>query len=148
MSTSRNSTRETLCYSKNKRPLNDNQTSRTPIKLHKFTFTEDGAKLVKNDMTNVTQPLPTEYKFQFQPLAAKSYPNLTVDEIKRSSNEGDLVTLAGKLLHQADSTLVGTKNLRVADTIFGDTTGTITVSLWAEFIHAVQAGKVYQIAPL
>lgn len=103
-------TKEALCYSKNKRPLlNDSQTSRTPIKLQRFTFTEDGAKLVINDMTNISQPLPTEYKFQFQPPAAKSYPNLTVDGIKRSSNDGDLVTFAGKLLHQADSTLVGTK---------------------------------------
>ena len=32
--------------------------------------------------------------------------------------------------------------------IFGDTTGTITVSLWREFIRVVQVGKVYQIAPL
>ena len=142
-------TKNALCYSKNKRPLlNDSQTSRTPINLQRFTFTEDGAKLVINDMTNLSQPLPTEYKFQFQPPAAKSYPNLTVDEIKRSSNDGDLVTFAGKLLHQADSTLIGTKNLRVADAIFADTTGTITVSLWAEFIQAVQVGKVYQIAPL
>ena len=36
----------------------------------------------------------------------------------------------------------------MANTIFGDTTGTITVNLWAEFIQAVQLGKVYQIAPL
>lgn len=85
------------------------QTSRTPIKLRRFTFTEDGAKLVINDMTNISQPLPTEYKFQFQPPAAKSYPNFTVDEIKRSSNDGDLVTFPGKLLHRGDSTLVGTK---------------------------------------
>ena len=88
-------------------------------------------------MTNMSQPLLIEYKSQFQPPAAKSYPNLTVDEIKRSSYDGDLVTFAGKLLHQADSTLVGTKNFKVTNTIFGDTTGTITVSLWAEFIQAV-----------
>ena len=69
------STKEALCYSKNKRPLlNKSQTSCTPIKLKKLTFTEDGAKLVINDMTNISQPLPTEYKFQFQPPAAKSYP--------------------------------------------------------------------------
>ena len=143
------STKEALCYSKNKRLLlNESQTSRTPIKLQKLTFTEDGAKLVINDMTNISQPLPTAYKFQFQQPAAKSYPNFTVYEINRSSNDGDLVTFTGKLLHQADSTLVGTRNLRVADTIFGDTKGTIIVSLWAEFIQAVQVGKVYQIAPL
>ena len=36
----------------------------------------------------------------------------------------------------------------MANIIFGDTTGTITVNLWTEFIQAVQLGKVYQIAPL
>ena len=36
----------------------------------------------------------------------------------------------------------------MANIIFGDTTGPITVNLWAEFIEAVQLGKVYQIAPL
>ena len=58
------STKEALCYSKNKWPLlNESQTSRTPIKLQRFTFTEDQAKLVINDMTNTSQPRGSSCNF-------------------------------------------------------------------------------------
>ena len=68
-----------------KRPLlNESQISPNPIKLQKFTFADDGTKLVINDMTTISQPLPTEYELQFQLSADGFHPTYTVDQIKQS----------------------------------------------------------------
>ena len=53
---------EGLLYSPSKKPfLEQSQSSRTPIKLVNYTNTEDGQKIVVNDMTYVGTPQATEY---------------------------------------------------------------------------------------
>ena len=69
-------TKEALLHSKSKRPLlHECETKRTPVKIQKFTYI--------NDMTKLTQPLPTEYGFQFQPPSATLIQNAL---FKRYSN--------------------------------------------------------------
>ena len=54
-----------LLYSPQKRPLlEDSLRTRTPVKIRRFTRTADQAKLIVNDMTDISQPSPTEYCFQ------------------------------------------------------------------------------------
>ena len=54
-----------LLYSPQKRPLlEDSLRTRTPVKIRRFTRTADEAKLIVNDMTDISQPSPTEYCFQ------------------------------------------------------------------------------------
>ena len=123
-------TEQALLYSKSKRSLlHECETKRTPVKIQKFTYTEDGAKIVINDMTKLTQPLPTEYGLQFQPPSASLYPKCTVQEIQQSSiNDWQLISFSGKVLHRGDPTVVGVKKLDLIESTFADTTGTITVS--------------------
>ena len=92
--------------------------------------------------------LPTEYEFQFQPSAESLHPTCTVEQIKQSSSDWELITFFGKALHLAEPTVVGAKNLKLIESTFADTTGQITVNLWAELTQEVETGKVYRIAPI
>lgn len=143
------STKKALCYAKNKRPLlNESHISFTPIKLQKFTFTDDGTKLVINDMTTISQTLSTEYELQFQPSADSFHLTYTVEQIKQSSSDCELITFFGKVLHLAEPTVVGAKNLKLVESTFADTTVQITIKLWAELTQEVETGKVYRIGPI
>ena len=142
------STKEALRYSKNKRPLlNESQISPNPIKLQKFTFTDNGTKLVINDMTTISQPLPTEYQLQFQLSADGFHRTYTVDQIKQSLSNCELITFFGKVLHLAEPTVVSAKNLKLVESTFADTTGQITINLWAELTQEMETGKIYSIGP-
>ena len=143
------STKEALRYSKNKRPLlNESQISPNPIKLQKFTFTDDGTTLVINDMTTISQPLSTEYELQFQLSADGFHPTYTVDQIKQSLSNCELITFFGKVLHLAEPTVVSAKNLKLVESTFADTTRQITINLWAELTQEMETGKVYRIGPI
>ena len=128
--------------------LNESQISPNPIKLQKFTFTDDGTTLVINDMTTISQPLSTEYELQFQLSADGFHPTYTVDQIKQSLSNCELITFFGKVLHLAEPTVVSAKNLKLVASTFADTTGQITINLWAELTKEMETGKVYRIGPI
>lgn len=46
--------------------LATNEQSRTAVKLQKLTYTEDGDKIIINDVTRITSPETTEYNFQYK----------------------------------------------------------------------------------
>ena len=141
-------TKEALLYSKNKRSLlEESELSRTPVKIQRFTHTEDGSKVVINDMTTITQPLATEYAFQFQLPTAARYPKRTVVDI-HETKDWELISFSGKVLNQYEPTIVGAKKLQLAEYTFGDTTGNVLVNLWADMISKVERGKVYDISPI
>ena len=141
-------TKEALLYSKNKRSLlEESELSRTAVKIQRFTHTEDGSKVVINDMTTITQPLATEYAFQFQLPTAARYPKRTVVEI-HETKDWELISFSGKVLNQYEPTIVGAKKLQLAEYTFGDTTGNVLVNLWADMISKVERGKVHDISPI
>ena len=102
-----------LIYSKTKRKLLvDSERSRTPVKLQRFTYTSDGSKVIINDMTKISSPQPTEYSFQFEEVGSN-------DEEKRMAvreitNEGDLITIRGKVVGVAEPTVTKSTGLKVA----------------------------------
>ena len=55
-----------LLYSPQKKLLlEDSLRTRAPLKIRRFTCTADQAKLIINDTTDISQPSPTEYCFQY-----------------------------------------------------------------------------------
>ncbi|CAH3194458.1 unnamed protein product [Porites evermanni] len=86
-------------------------------------------------MTTIIQPLPTEYELQFRLSADGFHPTYTVDQIKQSSSNCELITFFGK-------------NLKLVESTFADTTGQITINLWAELTQEMETGKVYRIGPI
>lgn len=65
LQTSDDKLEDALLYSPVKRKmLATNEQSRTAVKLQKLTYTEDGDKIIINDVTRITSPETTEYNFQ------------------------------------------------------------------------------------
>ena len=94
-----------LLYSPQKRPLlEDSQRTRTPVKIRRFTRTVDQAKLIINDMTDISQPSPTEYCFQYA-------------DILQNSSEGDSVSVKGKSTNigEVSTVRIGKQSLRMAE---------------------------------
>lgn len=69
LQTAPNKATPALLYSPSIQPLlEQSQTSRTPIKLTNYTYTEEDSKIVVNDMTFIGKPQATEYSFQYSNL--------------------------------------------------------------------------------
>ena len=135
---------EALLYSKNKRPLlSDSEHSHTPVKIQRYTHTTDGEKMIINDMTMISVPDQTEYSFQFKETTGPSSEPTPVEDILQSCNEWDCVTLCAKAIHVGETVVVSGKKLRLAESTFADTTGSIAVDLWEQHIPMVESGKVY-----
>lgn len=75
--------------------LEDSLWTRTPVKIRRFTCTADQAKLIINDMTDISQPSPTEYCFQYVELSTNKC--TMIADILQNSSEGDSVSVLGKV---------------------------------------------------
>ena len=140
----------TLIYSKTKRKLLvDSERSCTPVKLQRFTYTSDGSKVIVNDMTKISSPQPTEYSFQFEEVGSNDEEQrMAVREIIDNSNEGDLMSIRGKIVGVAEPTVTKSRGLKVANALFADETGKIELDLWEGHISAVEVGCAYTISPV
>lgn len=141
---------EALLYSKHKRPLLvDSEKCRTPVKIQRFTYTSDGEKIIINDMTKISVPGQTEYSFQFKEsvMPSRTQP-VSIEDILSRTNEWENVTLSGKVVRVGEISTVGAKQLKLAETTFADSTGTIVVDIWEQHIPMIENGKVYRIAPV
>ena len=140
---------EALLYSKHKRPLLvDSEKCRTPVKIQRFTYTSDGEKIIINDMTKISVPGQTEYSFQFKESVPSHTQPVSIEDILSCSNEWDNVTLSGKVVCVGDISTVGAKQLKVAETTFADSTGSIVVDIWEQHIPMIENGKVYRVTPV
>ena len=135
-----------LLYSPQKRPLlEDSLRTRTPVKIRRFTRTADQAKLIINDMTDISQPSPTEYCFQYAELSANKC-TLIVD-ILQNSSEGDSVSVLGKVgnIGEISTVRLGKQTLRMAENTIADLTGNIPISLWEDNLALITPNTVYKI---
>jgi hypothetical protein len=75
---------DVLCFSKAKhRLLIKSETSHTPVKINRFTKTDDGSKLIINNMTSVSVADQAEYSFQYTERAE------TITEVKTILEDED-----------------------------------------------------------
>lgn len=56
--------------------------------------------------------------------------------------------MSGKVLRVGEISTVGAKQLKLAETTFADSTGTIVVDIWEQHIPMIENEKVYRIAPV
>ena len=94
-------------------------------------------------MAEISHPSPSEYCFQYAELSSKKC--MSVKEIPESSEEGDFVSVIGKIANISDTSTVGTRNLKMVEAILLDTTGKIKISMFEENIASVRQGSIYKI---
>ena len=135
---------EALLYSKHKRQLLLNsEETHTPVKIRRQTYTDDGQKVIINDMTMLSIPDQKEYSFQFEETSDDIKDPTSVQDILEFGNEWDIVTLRAKAIHVGPTVVVGSKNLKLAHSAFADTAGSIAVDLWEKNIPMVESDGVY-----
>ena len=147
LQTSSGKNEQALLFSKPKRKLlQDHETSRIPIKIQKFTKTQDGKKLIINEMTQITVPRPDEYSFQFENLPS-STPVVSLSSIKNLA-DGTEVIVKGKVHSIGEPYMTGAKQLQVCEVLLGDETGVAKCDLWESYIPKFQVGHCYSISPV
>jgi len=147
LQTSATTHKEALLYSLAKRPLLiESESTRTPVKLKNFTFTQDKSKIVINDMTNISIPRQSEYSFQFADIRSPEN-TATVFDVYNNYSEWDTVTVRGKILSVNQPRTVGSpkKRLKVMEATIADQTGAIPIDLWESNIDQVKVGSVYNL---
>lgn len=86
------SMQEALCYSKTKRSiLAEKESTRTPIKLSRYTKTSDKKKVIINDMTNITTLNELEYSFQFCDQSQEEA-TTSLDQLLKDGKPEDKIT--------------------------------------------------------
>jgi len=148
LQTSAQETLEALLYSTHKRPLLlESQNNHTPVKLKHFTYTEDGGKIIVNDMTNIAIPQQCEYSFQYDETTLLQGEPITILDILNTRKEWDVVTIRGKILNVKDQRSVGSprKRLNLREAVLGDVTATIPIDLWESHIDKVHHGKLLKV---
>lgn len=80
-------------------------------------------------------------------MPARTQP-VSIEDILSRTNEWENVTLSGKVVRVGDISTVGARELKLAETTFADSTGTIVVDIWEQQIPMIEIGKVYRIAPV
>ena len=155
LQTSNEIKQEALLYSSHKRSLfEESEKCRTPIKLQKYTYTDDKKKIIINDMTHVSVPKPSEYAFQFTNSAACRYERVTVSEAIATCEEWDEVEMVGKIINLGFPHTVRRKGQNVSTTIdvceavLADTTGSIRLDVWDTNIRQLRLGHIYRLSPV
>ncbi|CAB4023831.1 Hypothetical predicted protein [Paramuricea clavata] len=99
-------------------------------------------------MTKLSTPDQTEYRFQFEKIANPGDQIIPIEEILNNREPSDSVALRAKAIYVAETTVVGAKNLKLAQAIFADSSGKIRVDLWENQIPLIQAGQMFTITEL
>ena len=73
---------------------------------------------------------------------------MAVREIIDNSNEGDLMSIRGKIVGVAEPTVTKSRGLKVANALFAYETGKIELDLWEGHISAVEVGRAYTMSPV
>lgn len=155
LQTSSEDKQEALLYSPHKRSLFlESERCRTPIKLQKFTYTDDEKKLIINDMTIVSVPKQSEYSFQYANTATCRYQKVTVSEAIENCKEWDAVEVVGKIVKLGSPHAVhrkgqiAPKTVDLCEAVLADSTGSIRLDVWAENIKELTLGYVYRLRPV
>ena len=136
--------REVLLYSPPKRSLLlESEKSRRPIKVSCLTCTPDKKKLIINDMTKVSFPDSSEYSFQFEDVRLATPDPMTILQVLNESDEWNLVTVKGEVVTVEDPVIVGERKLKLAEAVFADASGSISLDIWEAMIDTIKEGNWY-----
>ena len=143
-------TREALLYSNTKRRiLNTSQESHTPVKIERFTNTDDNRKIIIDDMSRVTIQNETGYSFQYMSKEKmSSSQQIAIADISKNCVEWNTVTIRRKAVHLGDNETVGRKKLKLAKVTIADSSGAIALDVWKEGIAVMRVGSVLRLSPV
>lgn len=149
LQTEHNQSQRAVCFTKSKRQLFvDRQQTKMPVKLTNFTMSTNGADILINNMTQVTQAEDGEYAFQIvSPPNSQELPFLPLKNIE-TSKPFDIVNVKGKVIKKSKTKTVGRNKLNLVETILSDGTTSIKLDIWENHISLVEVGGTYSFIGL
>ena len=140
--------KDALLYSPTKRKiLKTSEDSRTPIKLERFTYSNDGKKIIVNDVTRMSSPDASECLFQYISLTPESEEFTTIQSVLDNADEYDKVNLKGKVFELHENRPNNT-NLHLVSGLLVDLEATIQIDVWEPHIASVQNNNAYSFMSL
>ena len=140
-----------LCYSKSKRKiLEEKETTRSPIKITRYTTSTDTTKLQLNDKTIITAPNDLEYNFQYPEADVKPITPL-VNLSNDDSSLEDYITVCAKVVKIYPSKTVLNQQGRtntVAEVFILDETNTMQLDLWNRSLMHTDPNDIYRLKAL
>jgi len=143
---SENTKQPALCFSKTKRKiLEEKSTTRTPVKIMRYTKSTDKSKIIINDKTVLSAPDDLDYNFQYADVDDCPITSIA-DLIAENSSTEDDVTVCAKIM--SIGRLKTVKSNKVAELIIRDQTSSIQLDLWNEQINQITENNVYRFSNL
>ena len=128
-----------VCFSPQKRKLFtdlSDKNSAVAIKRFRIDTNSNSQDLLMDD--DVIIDAYSDVDFEKQDLPTTMNVSTT-----KSVCPGQIVTVTGKIAHLYPPKQVGSKNLHMLNAVLIDPSGTITLTLWEQYINKVQHGNTY-----
>ena len=138
-----------VCFSKAKRDIFEaKQQTLSAVKISNYVvskgLTGDSEEILVNDMTNVVAAGPSEYSFQYIPDQQPEI--VSLNEVRRSIEIGEKVTVKGRIKKGENPECVGARNLQMLRSVIFDGTDNLYITLWESEIESVSEGTVYVVS--
>ena len=138
-----------VCFSKAKRDIfQANQETLSAVRITNYvvskSLTGESEDILINDMTSVVAAAPSEYSFQYIPDQQPEI--VSLDEVRRTVEIGEKVTVKGRIKKGGKTELVGARKLQMLKSVIFDGTDNLYLTLWENEITSVSEGTVYVIS--
>ena len=138
-----------VCFSKAKRDIFEaKQQTLSAVKISNYVvskgLTGESEEILVNDMTNVVAAGPSEYSFQYIPDQQPEI--VSLNEVRRSIEIGEKVTIKGRIKKGENLECVGARNLQMLRSVIFDGTDNLYITLWESEIESVSEGTVYVVS--
>ena len=150
LQTEKNHSQRAVCFTKSKRQLFvDRQKTKTPVKLTNFSMSTNGADLLINNMTRVSQAEDGEYSFQISSPQKHQQPVfIPLKDVTETGKLFDIVSVKGKITKKGKTKVVGRNQLNLAEATLCDGSSSIKLDLWQGHISLVEVGGLYSFTGL
>ena len=130
-----------VCFAPAKWPLFENK-NKSPLKISNFQYSKKGWDILINN--NIQAEAVDRLDFL---CAEISGDNIKIKNIERCANF-QMINVQGKIMQLRETHYVSTINLNCREVSLGNETGTIKLTLWAEFHSIVENGLFYMFKTL
>ena len=134
-------THRVVCFAPAKRPLFEDK-NKSPLKISNFQYSKKGRDILINNNVQVEAVNRLDF-----PCAEISGDNIKIKNIERWANF-QMINVQGKIMQLRETRYVSTINLNCREASLVDETGTIKLTLWAEFCSIVENGLTYMFKNL
>ena len=150
---SKNKAVRAVCFLPDRQPeLRTLQQVKTPVKLENFTTSSSGAKqdLIITKYTKITPLKKDDIDFTFSDELQANEPVTNISAIHKLAPE-QLITVKAEIVSVSSVKAINTQHsgkLNKQEVIIRDTTSSVKVVLWQDYVNSLEVNKTYELQNL